>query len=358
MRNVHSESGISAVLANWLRAEINQADGVSGLQLPNPVVLTPLSGDAGMRRYFRIDGNDAYLAVYGPPDSENSQAFIAIADFLREQGVCAPQVFVSDLPRGLLLIENLGQQLLLPQLNADSVESLYDNALAILLKMQQSNVPVNLLPNYDRARLLQEMQLFPQWFISQLLGYALSDSETVLLDEMFDRLIAEAQQQPQRFVHRDFHSRNLIYRPPAALGVIDFQDAVVGPITYDLVSLLKDCYIRWPRRDVERWALYYANNVTAANIMPSQSPDVFLRWFDWMGLQRHIKVLGIFARLYLRDNKPNYLHDLPLVMRYALEVTEHYPAFAQFSDWFKTRLLPLIEQQTWYVDYRTAGENQ
>ena len=358
MGNIQSEAEVNALLSQWLGVELQRNRDPAALQLPNPITLVPQSGDAGMRRYFSINGCDKYLAVFAPTTSESNREFVAIAEFLRDQGIRAPRVFASDLRRGFLLIEKLGQQLLLPQLNTDTVGSLYADAMAVLLKMQQSRVPVQLVPQYDREKLLQEMQLFPQWFVTKLLGYSLSDEENIVLNDIFDHLIAQAQQQPQCFVHRDFHSRNLIYNPPSALGVIDFQDAVVGPVTYDVVSLLKDCYIRWPRSDVERWALNYAAMAVDANILPAQSEQVFLQWFDWMGLQRHIKVLGIFARLHLRDNKPDYLHDLPLVTRYTLEVTERYPIFAPFNELFMSKLLPLAEQQAWYVDYRTVGDRR
>jgi aminoglycoside/choline kinase family phosphotransferase len=200
------------------------------------------------------------------------------------------------------------------------------------------------------------MQLFPQWFVTQLLGYSLSQSETKMLEQLFQQLIQSAQEQPQYFVHRDYHSRNLILNDVGAPGVIDFQDAVVGPMTYDVISLVKDCYVRWPVAAVERWLMVYANMAIEMGLLPPMPKEKFLRWSDWMGLQRHLKVLGIFTRLYLRDDKPNYLHDLPLVMRYTIEVLERYPQFSNVEHWFKQQLLPVIEQQHWYVDYRTAGD--
>lgn len=178
-----------------------------------------------------------------------------------------------------------------------------------------------------------------------------------MLDSVFEQLENSATGQPQVLVHRDFHSRNLLVTEGGAPGVVDFQGALLGPVTYDLVSLLRDCYIRWPREDVKRWALAYGNMALEVGILPAAvSEKEFLRWFDLMGLQRHIKVLGIFARLALRDGKQAYLQDLPLVIRYVLEVAEEYSEFKPFVDWFKTECLPKLATQDWYSDYTKAGE--
>lgn len=350
-------------LSCWLQSVLSNAELVQRIDncaaetlVVNQLQLTALSGDAGMRCYFRISSLPSCLAVYSPPSSEKNQLFVDIAQFLRQQGVRAPTIYAADIERGYLLIENLGERLLLAELNADSVESLYGAALLNLLAMQQSNVPPTLLTAYDQEKLVAEMQLFPEWFVTQLLDYKMDSQEKTMLADVFQTLVDSAVEQPQCFVHRDYHSRNLIVGEVGPPGVIDFQDAVVGPITYDVVSLLKDCYVRWPSADVERWLLVYANMAVEMGLLPPVAKEKFVQWFDWMGLQRHIKVLGIFARLFLRDNKASYLHDLPLVMRYTLEVADKYPQFKLFSDWFKTKLLPLAQQQSWYTDYERAGE--
>lgn len=336
-------------LSEWLAAVMPTA-GTEELGLE------PLSGDAGARRYFRIAAQPDRLAVYAPPESEDSKTFVELADFLRQQGVHAPRVYAKDYNRGFLLIDNLGDRLYLADLDPGSVEALYGEALSTLLRLQQSPPPEPKLPDYSSDKLLQEMELFPEWFVTQLLGYELDASEGLLIKQSFDALVESALEQPSCFVHRDYHSRNLIHRECAPPGVIDFQDAVWGPFTYDLVSLLRDCYIRWPREDVERWALAYANMAKEVGLAPSDmSAQQFMRWFDLMGVQRHLKVLGIFARLALRDNKPAYLEDLPLAMRYTLEVLEAYPEFNDFTAWFKGNLLPLAEKQDWYTDYKSAG---
>jgi aminoglycoside/choline kinase family phosphotransferase len=343
------QADIVKPLAVWLQTVLPDAEG-------GKVVLQAMSGDAGARRYYRIEGDASRLAVYAPPASENTETFVGIAEFLRGQGIQAPRIFAVDYSRGFLLIENLGEHLYLSELNEGSVEPLYGEALMTLLRLQQSPSAEPPLPAYSREKLLQEMELFPHWFIAQLLGHELSASERTLIEQTFETLLNSALEQPACFVHRDYHSRNLIHRQFGPPGVIDFQDAVWGPFTYDLVSLLRDCYVRWPQERVERWALAYANMAQEVGIAPAEmSAEQFMGWFDLMGLQRHIKVLGIFARLALRDDKRRYLEDLPLVMRYVVEVVERYPELGHFAEWFKSTLVPRAEEQSWYSNYRAAG---
>ena len=337
-----------AQLTQWLGqcAQLEHLDNI---------VLQPCSGDAGFRQYFRIQGSSEFLAVNAPPEQIDSTIFVKLVQYLREQGIHAPQVYAVDLARGFLLIEYFGDQLYLSALNADSVESLYGEALLTLLRLQQSPYDEKLFADYDSEKLREEMELFPHWFVGRLLGYVMTDIETAQLERVFKALIDSALAQPAVLVHRDYHSRNLIQRSVGPPGVIDFQDAVWGPVTYDLVSLLKDCYVRWPNSNVKRWAQAYGSMLTSAGLIKPVSTAQFQQWFDWMGLQRHFKVLGIFARLFLRDNKSAYLHDLPLVIRYVLETTADYSQFAPFNQWFRQRLLPLCEQQHWYQNYRNAG---
>lgn len=309
-----------------------------------------LPGDAGFRRYFRLASEPPLLAVYAPPATEPNAVFLKLAAHLRQHGVLAPAVAAVDLARGFFLIEDLGPTLLRQELNDESVEGLYAEALNCLLHIQQCPTAPLALPVYNRERLRQEMNLFIDWFAPRLLGYSLTEVELAMLNTWFTRLENSALEQPQVFVHRDYHSRNLIYRNGSPPGVIDFQDAVTGPVTYDLVSLLRDCYIRWPESSVRRWALCYANIAMQAGVLPLVSEARFLRWFDWMGLQRHIKVLGIFARLSLRDGKHGYLNDLPLVIRYTLDVARRYEEGDEFVVWFEQKLLPLIHRQSWWVE--------
>lgn len=314
-----------------------------------------LSGDAGARRYYRLPGQPPLLLVDAPPAGENSERFVALAEDLRAAGVHTPRVLASDTERGFLLIEDFGDRLLHGELNTETVPTLYGEALFTLLALQQAPRPAY-LGDYNQGELRREMALFPEWFADKLLGHRLSETDRALLEDTFTRLEACAAEQPRVLVHRDYHSRNLLLAEGGTLGVIDFQDAVWGPLTYDAVSLLRDCYIRWPREQVRQWALAYGNMAAEVGLLGPVGGERFLRWFDWMGLQRHIKVLGIFARLHLRDGKDGYLADLPLVMRYTLEVADAHPELADFADWFRRTLLPLAERQSWYRDYQRAGD--
>ncbi len=343
--------------------------------------LMPLPGDAGFRRYLRVvsegeagaltetSADYPLLAVYAPVAQENSHGFVAIARYLQEQGIATPRVRAVDFQQGFLLLEDFGDQLYYQVLLSDAsrADELIRQALTTLLRLQQgpiTTIPaandegsgLYTLPQYNQAFLRRELMLFQEWFIDGLLGYRLGESEQELLEALFLQLEGAALQQPQLWVHRDFHSRNLVYRDGLAPGVIDFQDAVRGPITYDLVSLLKDCYLRWPPSKVREWALAYGDMAVASGLMSPVTQRGFLRWFDWMGMQRHLKVLGIFARLSLRDGKTGYLQDLPLVIRYVLETAAEYPEFEDFRFWFREKLLPLCEEQDWYKDYQQAGE--
>ncbi len=309
--------------------------------------LQALQGDAGFRRYFRLNTRPSLLAVHAPVETEDSRAFVAIAEFLRRHGVHVPKVSEHDFDRGYLLLEDLGSSLYREHLNEDTADVLYGEALMMLLRIQQSPADESIFPSYSETRLRDEMKLFDEWFVGRMLGHRLSADETRMLDDVYDALIQSAMEQPRVVVHRDYHSRNIVYGEGGGPGVIDFQDAVIGAVTYDLVSLLKDCYIRWEPARVKRWALAYATMLNDVDIIPAVPEETFLRWFDWMGLQRHIKVLGIFSRLSMRDSKNGYLNDLPLVVHYVQNVIRAYPQFDEFSRWFDNRLVPLIKSRSW-----------
>jgi aminoglycoside/choline kinase family phosphotransferase len=326
---------------------------VLGIPVSDPLpALSVVAGDASARRYFRLASGAAhYVLAEAPPATEKNEAFVSIAGLLRDAGVKVPAVLGVDFDRGFLLLEDLGDQLLLPKLDAGSVDERYQQAFEVLVQMAAVDSAHAGLADYDRALLSEELSRFQAWFVQELLGYTLPAAEQAQLDNLSARLIDSALEQPRVLVHRDFHSRNLMLTDDNELAVIDFQDAVVGPITYDLVSLLRDCYIQWPGAQVRAWALAYRDLLRSRGLVGDIDQGQFLRWFDWMGLQRHIKVLGTFARLYLRDGKSAYLDDLPLVIHYVLEITEKYaaeePAFADFNAWFSGRLSPLIAQQPW-----------
>ena len=314
--------------------------------------LETVAGDASARRYFRFVAQGRnYVLAEAPPATEKNEAFVSVAELLRAAGIKVPAVLGADFQRGFLLLEDLGDQVLLPLLDNHTASGYYQQAFDVLVLMAQVKTADAGLGRYDRALLGEELGRFQAWFVHELLGYTLDASEQALLDNLYAALIDTALAQPQVLVHRDFHSRNLMLTGANELAVIDFQDAVIGPITYDLVSLLRDCYIQWPAAQVRDWALAYRELRYSRGLATDIEPQQFLRWFDWMGLQRHIKVLGTFARLYLRDGKSAYLKDLPLVIHYVLEISQQYadeePVFAEFHNWFSLRLSPLIAQQPW-----------
>ncbi len=281
----------------------------------------PASSDASFRRYWRVHTPaGSQIIMDAPPERENCDPFIDVAGRLARAGVRAPTVQAMDLEQGFLLLDDMGTRTMLDILSPDNVEVQYGEALEALLRMQL-NVAAEGLPRYDENRLRDEMELLPRWFLQQHLGIELECHDYDRLEQSFMVLIHNARVQPQLFVHRDFHSRNLMAGTPPA--VLDFQDAVIGPITYDLVSLLKDCYVRWPPDQVAAWAEGYRLRLHAEGVTVPDGRR-WQRWFDLMGLQRHLKVLGIFARLWHRDGKSGYLADLPRVLQYSLEVCERY----------------------------------
>lgn len=284
----------------------------------------PASSDASFRRYWRVRlGQSSRIIMDAPPDKEDCRPFIEVSARLVAGGLRAPRVLAQDLAQGFLLLDDLGNTTLLQALDEHSVQAHYRSAMDSLQRIQR--VPASGLPAYDANRLRDEMELLPTWYLSRHLGLRLDCGELDELEAAFSLLIANALEQPQVFVHRDYHSRNLMVeaQPGAELGILDFQDAVRGPITYDLVSLLKDCYVRWPAERVSAWAEGFRWQLQRAG-MAVPDADRWLRWFELMGLQRHLKVLGIFARLYHRDGKPGYLADLPRVHAYALEACARY----------------------------------
>ncbi len=308
--------------------------------LPVPLIrIAPASSDASFRRYFRVwYGDQTRIVMDAPPDKEDCRPFVAMAEALRGLGLNAPEVLDGDLDQGLLLLTDLGSRQYLAELNERSVAGLYDDALTALARLQTGGDPGSpLLPPYDSALLHREMELFRDWFLGRLLGLELSVTEQRTLDQAFAALAGNALEQPLVWVHRDYHSRNLMITAPDNPGVLDFQDAVAGAVTYDLVSLLRDCYIAWPRPQVEAWALDHRARLQALGMTGLDDAGQFLRWFDLMGVQRHLKAVGIFARLNLRDGKPGYLLDIPRTLGYVLEVASRYPELAGLGNLLRAR---------------------
>jgi aminoglycoside/choline kinase family phosphotransferase len=311
------------------------------LSLPGVECWHPQSGDAGQRQYFRSVPESTLLAVFAPPSSEDSKRFVELARFFRASGMHVPRVLAQDFERGFLLIEDLGTDTLWSRLQADNRDGFYAQALSTLLGLQHVEAQQQ-FPLYSAEVLSEEFSRFQHWFVEGLLGLQLSRQDIAMLDTLDARLVDSALSQAQVVVHRDFHSRNLVVGAEGNLGLIDFQDALFGPITYDLVSLLKDCYIDWPPYQIQDWALTYLALLKNSGISHA-SPAQFMRDFHWMGLQRHLKVLGVFSRLYLRDGKANYLEDIPRVMQYIDDVILHDHAFSEFSQWWHENLVPAFE---------------
>jgi len=298
------------------------------------------SEDASFRSYWRVLGPGiSPILMDAPPQREDIAAWLMIAERLRAAGLHAPAVFASDLVNGFVLMEDLGDRTYLPELTEHTVEQLYGEALDALLVMQR-DISARDLPTYDSRRLRQELDLLPQWFIRKHLGVTPRLGGDDTLEAAFHTLSEGALEQPQVFVHRDYHSRNLLITAENSPGIIDFQDAVRGPIAYDLVSLLRDCYIEWPEAQVEEWVERYRVRLVAAGLTHAD-PVTFLRWFDWMGVHRHLKVLGIFCRLWYRDGKRQYLADLPRVWGYTHRIASRYeelkPLAAILERWIDGR---------------------
>lgn len=294
--------------------------------------IQPASADASFRRYFRIyDNNKTYIVMDAPPEKEDCRPFIDIAEMLLRFGLHVPKILQQDIKQGFLLLSDLGDTVFLSELNNDNVDQMYSSAMDALLLLQQ-NTPVN-LPNYDEKLLRTELNLFPDWYLTKQLKITITESQKAVLEAVFDILIQNALSQPQVYVHRDYHSRNLMVNKDQAgkPGVIDFQDAVIGAVTYDLVSLLKDCYISWSREKVVLWVASFRVKAESLGIIENVEAKQFLRWFDLMGLQRHLKVAGIFSRLKHRDGKTGYLKDIPRTMDYVFEVLELYPELDDFK---------------------------
>lgn len=312
----------------------------------DPSSCAPASADASFRRYFRVrtghPGHPTAIVMDAPPSHEDCRPFIHVAKLFGDAGVTVPTVLAQDLDQGFLLLADLGSQTYLSRLDDASARPLYEDAAAALVQIQLATRPGE-LPAYDRALLQRELDLFPQWYVAKHLGATLDDRQQADLREVFETILANNLAQPQVYVHRDYHSRNLMVLPEGATvganpGILDFQDAVIGPITYDAVSLWRDAYIEWEEEQQLDWLIRYWERARKAGLPVAQDFGDFYRDFEWMGLQRHLKVLGIFARLYHRDGKDGYLANLPLVLKYTRSVAGRYSEMRKL-----VRLLDALE---------------
>ena len=328
---------------------VQLTDWLSGLTTPATLVdsLRPASADASFRRYFRVDtqSGQSLIVMDAPPPQEDVRPFVKVAELFGATGVSVPTILAQDTERGFLLLSDLGSTTYLQQLNPDTAHKLYLDAIDALIQLQvQSRAGV--LPVYDRELLYRELMLFPDWYVTRHLKATLSDAQNADLNRVFDMLLANNLAQAQVYVHRDYHSRNLMVMDKGNPGILDFQDAVYGPITYDLVSLLRDAYIQWDEELVLDWTIRYWERARKAGLPVSHDVDAFYRDFEFMGLQRHLKVLGIFARLYHRDGKDGYLSDIPLVMDYTRKTAYRYKEFAPLI-----RLLDTLQENTTGVGF-------
>ena len=301
--------------------------------------IEPASAVASFRRYFRIsDNTNTFIVMDAPPEKEDCKPFVDIAKVLFKLGLNVPEIIMQDLEQGFLLLGDLGNTVFLSELNNKTADEMYMAAMNSILLMQKENTAT--LPAYDEKLLRQELNLFPDWYFEKHLKVSVTAEQRETLEQTFKILIKNALEQPQVFVHRDYHSRNLMVNTnnPNSPGIIDFQDAVIGGVTYDLVSLLKDCYINWSREKIETWVKYFQTEAGKLNIIKPVSSDEFLRWFDLMGLQRHLKVAGIFSRLKYRDGKTGYMKDIPRTMDYVFDVLERYPEFNALKSLLNTVL--------------------
>ena len=334
MNNIHVDSR-QQQLTHWLQSALQHSE----------FKLTTASADASFRRYFRVHLADKTLiAMDAPPTHENCEPFVRIAKLFGDAGMHVPEVIAQDLQQGYLLLSDLGDVTYLSQLNDTTAPALYHDANTALIKLQLASKP-GILPDYDAALLMREMQLFPDWYIARYLNVSLNEKQHADLQKVFELLNQNILAQGKVYVHRDYHSRNLMLCHDNP-GVLDFQDAVYGPITYDLVSLLKDAYISWDEEQIIDWLARYWQVAKKQGLPVSADFSEFYRDFEYMGAQRHIKVLGIFARLYHRDGKEGYLKDMPLVAHYLRKVSMRYIELKPLL-----RLLDVLENKQAQVGY-------
>ncbi|MGZ8209056.1 MAG: aminoglycoside phosphotransferase family protein [Burkholderiales bacterium] len=303
------------------------------------ILLERASEDASFRRYFRVRAHErTWIVMDAPPEREDCNPFVKVAALMHEAGVHVPQVVAQDLARGFLLLSDLGTQTYLRALNESNADALFSDAIDALIKWQLASRP-DVLPPYDEALLKRELELFPEWYVQRHLGVALDETQRAALDGIFARVLESALAQPKVYVHRDYMPRNLMVSEPNP-GVLDFQDAVYGPITYDVVSLFRDAFLSWPEARVLDWTVRYWERARKAGLPLDPDFATYYRAFEWMGMQRHFKVLGIFARIRYRDGKAGYLEDTPRFLAYVRAAASRYSELSAVN-----RLLDALEER-------------
>jgi len=348
----NSSTSVSAALATDPRlAQLN--DWLASTGLVEVGTGRPASVDASFRRYFRYDVVPAMqdklgatlVAMDAPPERENVPAFIHVQGLLFDAGVTVPAIAARNVEQGFLLLGDLGTTTYLARLSSDNAAFMYSDAVDALLKFQMASQP-GVLPEFDRAFILRELNIFPEWYLNRHLGVTLDDKQQAQLDKVFEAIASNVLAQQQVFMHRDFHSRNLMFLDQGNPGVLDFQDAVYGPVTYDLASLLRDAYIQWDEEIVLDWVVRYWQSAKGAGLPVNPDIDAFYRDFEFMAMQRHLKILGIFCRLNYRDNKSHYMGDLPTVIDYVRKTANRYTELKPLL-----RLLDALEDKAPQVGY-------
>jgi len=339
------------------------------------IKLFPITGDAGFRCYYRFNLEEqTFIAVDAPPDKSNNAAFVAVQKILNKKGLHVPKIIALNLEKGFFCLSDLGDKLFLETIaeaetnveqeaikkakdsafksdnepvntNKESLCSLYQKAIDLLPIIASSlieNENEDKLPDFDQPFIKTELSIFNEWLLQKHLNIHLSENEVIGLEQCFNFLVVNALEQPQVFMHRDYHSRNLMMLAEGGLGIIDFQDAVKGPITYDVVSLLRDCYQEIPDEKITQLFTYFTQLMSSHYQFDHITKQQWRKWFDLTGLQRHIKIAGIFSRLYYRDNKDGYMKDIPLALKYILEISQQYPELSPLHQLVKSRVIPAL----------------
>jgi N-acetylmuramate 1-kinase len=309
------------------------------------IQLTPLTGDAGFRCYYRFSNKGtSFIAVDAPPEKSNNDAFVFMQESLSKQNILVPNIVAVDLSLGFFCLADFGETLLADILTLENMTIIYQKAIEILPPLQSAlSQNTAEIPHYDNAFVELELSIFSEWLLAEHLSLTLTDNEQKQLKNCFSVLNDNMMSQPQVLIHRDYHSRNIMVLENQKLGIIDFQDAVIGPITYDIVSLLRDCYLKWPDAKVTLLLNSYIDAVTKQYSLTHITRAQWQRWFDLTGVQRHIKASGIFARLKHRDNKSGYLNDIPLTLNYIVDITERYPELSFLHQLLLNKVIPAME---------------
>lgn len=317
-----------------------------GETLASRTALEPVAADASFRHFFRITtSNHSFIAIDSPPARENNEQYVRLSQFYLARGLRVPEVLDADLTSGFLLVTDLGTQLMHDVIDEENADVLYERALNDVIRIQQLPVVSDVVPAYQRERLELELSLFPEWLLTQLLELTFDEDEQAIVARAAALLVDEVDAQPKVCVHRDFHSRNLVMGDGGELGIVDFQDSLIGAYAYDPVSLLRDCYLSWPERRIRHWAQSYHRRALDAGLSFVPELDTFLRDFDLAGVQRHLKALGIFARLYLRDGRDVLLRHIVPVLRHVIRVSAARTELASLGRLIEARVLESAERR-------------